>query len=261
MRATGVIFASMAVSLACASEPTGPGMPDGASDPDGPPGVDSGASSDTLPACSAPSVWNRADATLLGPDGNPVTMGTNAVVTVSASESCAAVTCPGRFDEMATRIALTAGDGRQWSLYLRYDLPAGLLQIGDRLDLTADATPARSSFEGLSQTIVLSREGRLVLFAAHLSRIGVSVPPLPGLDAAFGIQLSDDGPACQVESSCSSRSHAVRVTVGGNSATVAEGQTARIGWLSFTSGRFVRYVNTGGCDQPSSTAMAGHRAP
>jgi hypothetical protein len=259
MRATGVILGLVAASLACASEPTGSAMPDGSSD--GPPGVDSGASSDALPACPASLAPNRAAATLLGPDGKPVTMGTNAGVTVTASESCAAVTCPSSFDEMATRIALTAAGGGQWSLYLRYDLPAGLLQVGDRLDLTVDARPARNSFEGLSQTIVLSREGRLVLFAARLSRIGVSVPPLPELDAAFGIQLSDDGPTCHADSSCSYRSHAVRVTVGGDSAIVAGGQTARIGWLSFTSGHVVRYVNTGGCDQPSDTAMAGHRAP
>jgi hypothetical protein len=42
---------------------------------------------------------------------------------------------------------------------------------------------------------------------------------------------------------------------------LTERQTATIGWLSITNGKFTEWDDTGGCDGTSATVMAGFRSP
>jgi hypothetical protein len=221
-------------------------------------------------ACIAAGQGDVVQFAIVGSDGMPVAAPATATVSVTSIDSCAQVTCPavstvssGSISTAASRFTLTALGPLEWTLYLRDSaMPSDLIKVGDTLDLTI-AAGHNSTFyqQNLDQTMVLSRDGNLIFFAAGLARSFQLVTPK--LDA-FGIQISDAGVvSCQSGWSlpvCAARSHGAYVTVGGAAALLTEGQTSTIGWLSFTNASFTELDDTGGCDAMSATIMAGFRA-
>jgi len=116
-----------------------------------------------------------------------------------------------------------------------------------------------SGFPVYNQSLVLARGGDLIVFAAALGRRTLPVPDL----GSFGVTVSDDGAVCQRGgySYCIGRSHRARVTMGGDSATLAGGETSTIGWLTFTVGFFNEEIDESSfCDDKSSTRMAAFRS-
>jgi hypothetical protein len=223
------------------------------------------------PVCNPAGQGDVVEFLIVGSDAMPINAAATATVSVASIDSCAQVTCPtaytvssGRISAAANRFTLTASDAQQWTLYLRDSaMPPDLIKVGDTFDLTV-AAGRNSTFyaSNLDQTMVLSRDGNLILFAAGLARsFQLATPNL----AAFGIQVSDAGEAAclneVLSQPCTFRPHAAQVTVGVNSAFLTGGQTSTIGWLSFTNASFTELDDTGGCDAMSATVMAGFRSP
>jgi len=229
-----------------------------------------------LPACggSGGGTADVVELAIVDADGMAVISAVSASVRVTAVDSCSTVTCPSTpgfhasgytfadvpVSAMATRFMLTATDTRTWTVYLRNSaMPGDLVKVNGTFDMTVQGGIEQSSFyTSLNQTIVLAHGTDLALFASTLSRHGV--PPLPALDA-FGIGVTDAGARCEIppEISCTDYPHAVHVTVGTTSADVSVG-TAKVGWLSFTNGRFLEPTG-GSCDEKGRTLMAGFRTP
>jgi hypothetical protein len=230
-----------------------------------------GGSGSSVPSCTTTDWSVVADVDLFGADGTLVATSVTAAVTVASVDSCAVVACPSGTYPTATRIALTAGT-QSWTLYLTSAaLPSDLVKAGDAFDMTVVARTDTNYATSISQTVVLAHGTDLVLFGADLSTtvfplpavLYAQQPPLPD-SSAFGITFADLGTGCAL--SCSKRAHGVRVTVGTETATIVGRGTARVGWLSFSSGQFDEGVNTGMCDNPQSdgkpkTLMVGFRVP
>jgi hypothetical protein len=201
-----------------------------------------------------------------------------AAVTVTSIDSCATAGCPSEaipfptlgvvaagptIDGLATRYALTAADARTWTLYLRNDaMPVDFIKVDDAFDMTIQANVNTTFYSTLNQTVVLAHGSSLQVFASDQNTF--VIPPLPNL-AAFGVMVTDSGAICQetnsLPGSCLHRPHAATVSNGTDSASVASGMTARIGWLSFTNALFLELKDTGGCDGKGQTLTAGFRAP
>jgi len=151
----------------------------------------------------------------------------------------------------------------QWTLYLRITgMPADLIKVGDTFGLTVDALIERAQWGTSRQTVALTKGSDVVVFAATDHQIlGYLIPNL----APFQIDVSDGGAVCQDPSrgfgDCPYRSHAAVVTAGGETATVLDGHTARIGWLSFTNGGFGDGNPDAVCDGGVFLRMGGFRTP
>jgi hypothetical protein len=220
-----------------------------------------GGTGGTLPACEGSSATGSVVVAFMGSDGMLVAAPTTAAVTIASLESCGVVTCPPGAGDQANKIVLTAGQ-QQWALYLRNtSMPPATIKVGDTFDLTVDASVGHTPFAGwVNQTIVLARDGNLMLFAASLAKYaGLAVPQLE----AFGIAITDYGAVCEggdYALGCVGRTHAARVAVGGDAAFVPGRQVATAGWLSLTNGGFTEQTG-GSCDAPSFTRIAGFRLP
>ncbi|HVY41011.1 MAG TPA: hypothetical protein VHM31_23890 [Polyangia bacterium] len=222
------------------------------------------------PACIAAGKGDMVEFAIVGPDAMLASAPATATVSVSSIDSCAQVTCPkfslvssGMISAAASRFTLTAPGPQQWTVYLRDSvMPPDLIKVGDMFDLTVKAGRNSTFYSTIDQTLVLSRGGNLILFAAGLERSFALTTP--NLDD-FGIQISDGGAfTCQIETfgPCTDRPHAARVSVGNDSATLGGGQSSNVGWLSFTNASFTEVDDyPGGCDALSPTVMAGFRLP
>jgi hypothetical protein len=159
------------------------------------------------------------------------------------------------------KIVMTDGITR-WIFFARIpDLPSDLLRVGDQIDLHVTAlVVGLSTLPAINQTVVMSRNGQLILFASNLrSPTGGRMPRLDD----YGIALTDEGPICNYIvlppfSSCSFSDHRTRVASGGQSATLSPGETILVGNLSLSVSVFLTY-GTGiqDCDRFFPTEMAG----
>ena len=226
------------------------------------------------PVCVPISQGDVVEFAIVGSDGMPISAPTTAAVSVTSIDSCAQVTCPRigtvssglGISAAASRLTLTAPGPQQWTLYLRDSaMPSDFLKVGDMFDLTIAAGHNSTFYQmNVDQTVVLSRDGNLIFFAAGLDRSFQLATP--NLDA-FGIQISDAGAfSCPTSwdwlaAVCAVEAHAAHVAVGGDDATLGGGQTSKIGWLSFTNASFTKLGDKGGCDAMSPTIMAGFRTP
>ena len=196
-----------------------------------------GGTGGTPPACGGGGGPDVVELMVIGADGMPVAARVTATVTVTAIESCADVTCSSPTTTAASRIALAGAASQQWTLYLRNTaMPSDVIKVGDTFDLTIDASEDQTLYRSVDQTVVLSRYGHVIVFAATLSRFGG--PPLPNL-LPFQIAVSDEGATCESASlGCRQRPHALRVSVATYaSVAITGGRTGRIGPFSITNGR------------------------
>jgi hypothetical protein len=229
--------------------------------------VAGGGPGPSLPACvSGDGASDVVAFGIVGSDGKPIEADASGAVTVASVDSCSAGTCPsidlGVSLDQATRIGLTAGDGRSWTAYLRDTaMPSDYIKVGDPFDLTIAAAAETTFYRTFDQTMVLARDGKVIVFAASLQRFfGLSVPNL----RAFDMAVLDEGAYCQsfVSFGCLPRPHAARVSMATDASIVLyPGQTKAIGGLSITNGNFTENVDTGSCDAKSRTAIAGFKVP
>jgi hypothetical protein len=219
-------------------------------------------------ACIDPTPRDFVEVAITGADGAYLTTAVNAPVTVTSVASCTsttcALTCPAAYcpqvTTAATRITLEASTQERWTLYLRNTaMPADVIEVGDNLHLAVNAALDNSLFTAINQTVMLSRDGYVVAFAANIRQH--FDPPLPNFLAA-GLTIEDRGAVCELAGTCVARRHDARVTAGNESRYVANGTTITVGDYSFTNGGFTEYRSTlTGCsDAPKSEAlMAGFR--
>ena len=214
-----------------------------------------------LPACTGTGT-DGGGASILGPDGMPVTTPVTAAVTVASIDGCAAEPCPPPAAYQARKIVLASADQTQWTLSLYNSvMPPDLIQVGDAFDLTVNGGVDATFYPTVNQTVVLSRAGQLIAFGSSTNqfyRLG-----LPNL-AAFGVDIADGGAVCggpKDVTGCIPETHALVVTVDGSSATVMPGHASTIGWLSFAPGNTTVLADSGYCDAKSVTGMAGFRLP
>jgi hypothetical protein len=138
-------------------------------------------------------------------------------------------------------------------------MPTNLLTVGDAFNMTVDASLSPGFFPALKQTVVLARGSDLVVFAASLDKFFSA--PLPSL-SGWGITLTDLGAQCETPGfGCLLRPHSLKVTVATEDVVLSGGQSQPVGWLSFTNGTFNENADTGSCDSPFRTRLAGFRSP
>jgi len=154
--------------------------------------------------------------------------------------------------------------GRRWTWSPDIpDLPPRQLNIGDRFDLTVDAhAPPSSPADVTCQTVVLARSGTLVAFNSERQTPACS--SLPALDA-WGLSIVNAGPVCEHPSTAVRCDgfyfFGVQVSSGGESTSVASGQTVSIDGLSLALREFSGPTDYG-CDGAVATAsLAGFRVP
>jgi hypothetical protein len=212
----------------------------------------------SLPACGERST-TAASVAILESDGTLVATSVTEAVSVTAIETCPSDTCTAPAGSYRMSLAGAAPALRELIL-TNTAMPSDVVGVGDELDLTIEAAVDQTLYRTVDQTIVLSRDGDAILFAAKLQRFGS--PPLPNL-LPFGIAVSDAGPNCESTSTaCGQRSHALRVSVATDAALVlGAGHTGTIGGVSITNGGLNEFVDAGGCDTKSTTLFAGFRLP
>ena len=222
-------------------------------------GTGEGATGGTggLPACGERPT-TTATVAILESNGTLVAAPVTEAVSVATIETCPSDTCtapPGSY-----QIFLAGVAAERELILTNTAMPSDVIKVGDELDLTIEAAVDQTLYRTVDQTIVLSRDGDAILFAAKLQRFGS--PPLPNL-LPFGIAVSDAGPNCEsVSTACGQRSHALRVSVVTDAALVlGAGQTGTIGGVSITNGGLNEFVDAGGCDTKSTTLFAGFRLP
>jgi hypothetical protein len=277
MRSLVVVAPVLALALACGERALTPDGGAGAAGAAGTTG-DAGApgtgtagtgGSGGLPLCNLSGQGDVVEFAIVGSDGNAVSAPASAAVTVAAVETCAVGACSSptntatRISDSAQRIFLTAVGPQAWTLYLRDSaMPLDFLKVGDTFDMTVDAGVDSTFYQSVNQTMVLARNGQVIVFAAGLDRFGQ--PPLPDLQR-FGFAFTDAGAYCQNSPSsigCVDRPHTARVAAGTDAfILVGGGQTQAIGGLSITVGWFSEEFDPGSCDAKSSTVMAGFRLP
>ena len=233
-----------------------------------------GGTGGTNPACGgAGGTRDYVEVAMVGSDGKLLTSDVQAAVTVASIDSCTTVTCPSFpvidrgfiVSTAATRIGLTGPDPQRWMLYLRNgNMPADFIKVGDRYDLTVDAHVAESPPPAgyATQTVVLARGTDLALFASNTTGLNV----LGGAAAlsAFGIGVALGDTTCTTpetaQDRCRYSDRDMVATVAGESASVSNGRSGRVGWLSFTNGG-VTQLSGSFCDTSSFAALAGYRVP
>jgi hypothetical protein len=192
-------------------------------------------------------------------DGTLIAASVTEAVRVADIETCPSDTCtgpPGSYRILLAGVAPTQRD----LILTNTAMPSDIIEVGDELDVTIEAAVDQTLYRTVDQTVVLSRDGQAIVFAAKLQRFGS--PPLPDL-LPFGIAVSDAGASCESTSTaCGQRSHALRVSVATDaSVLLAAGQTGAIGGFSVTNGSLNESVDSGGCDAKSTTLIAGFRLP
>jgi hypothetical protein len=211
-----------------------------------------------LPDCSGRTSFNRAVAVTTS-NGAKVQTSVSSAVTVAMVSSCQGSACADLQADLVHRYELTgAKPEQQWSVSVVLpETPADLIAVGDQLDLTIDVSRApyiRDDF-----TLVLSREGKLVVFASNLNHTGM--PPSLNLDA-YGISVSGAGTTCQNRPipavPCTLRGHDAMATVGSHMAVFSPGDTIELEGVSLLLGACDE-LSGGSCDTPSRTVVSGFR--
>ena len=222
------------------------------------------------PGCSWPRL-NHAEGCVLE-DGKIVETPVVATVTVLAVDDIAPGACVfqgSNFDrgggstagaELGKRLVLEAFDGKIRILNFRGpELPSNLVREGETLNLSLQIPSNSSSFFGPSQAFALTRDERVVLFAATLNVLASGSPRVPNFgvdDVRFGA----DGPLCVDTPSglgCQTVQHRLRITVGADTVSTIPFQSGRLGALTYAVDGF--YISSGGfCDAPSITQVAGY---
>jgi hypothetical protein len=228
-----------------------------------------------LPGCYAGGEAGHAadyvEVAIVGADEMAVVSPMTAAVTVTAIDSCGAVTCPSSIPNTgntaitpnATRIGLRAADATTWTLYLRNTaMPSSLIKVGDSFDMTVQASVDMTFYRSVDQTVVLAHGSNLVMFASI--RSSFNGPPPPQLDA-FGITVTNEGASCVTSPNappgfCVGLGYAARVTVGADAATFYS-RTRQIGWLTFTIGEFSGPGPNCTGDSKSRALTGGFRTP
>ena len=225
-------------------------------------GIGGGAVGGTggLTACGGPGAppGDKVAVAIWGADQVPVATSVSASVTVTAIAGCPQNTSADIFGAQITLSEPTSV--RTWKLLLTDTaMPSDVFKVGDKLDLTVDAAytfDQTLTSATLDQTIVLSRDGQVIFFAANLQQVGS--PPLPNL-LSFGIAVSDAGVTCPAPAiACGQSLHALRVSIATDASVVLDsGQTGQIGGLTITNGGSSE--SPSGCDARSYTVIAGFR--
>ena len=140
-----------------------------------------------------------------------------------------------------TRIVLSEAGGRRWTLGANYPgLPADIVDVGEALDLFF------TDHDGVSATTILSRAGTAIIFDVTWA----------GDLASYGIDVHESSAAGRCARNPCFDAVGATVTYGGETASVAPGQTVVIGKLSFSHGRFNE--KPGDCTEPyPPESMAG----
>lgn len=231
-----------------------------------------------LPSCSAtmlPTAGSpttlQAGGLLLDSTGAEVTSGAaKETVKVISIDTCATVTCQCAIPECfrniavadATRIVLGGpGAGQQRTLLAVIPgMPLDLVKAGETLELSVDSFTSAFGSPGGSQ-IILSRDGKLVLFTSDRSLLsGARLLPLPDL-FAFGGKFNDLGPECIHGDICPQTRQLVQVSRGNDVAMVRVGQIVEVGDLYVSAARLDNESTSGGCDFPAQVDLAGFVSP
>jgi hypothetical protein len=206
---------------------------------------------------------------VLASDGALVTTPVVGTMIVAAVEEVPAGACRFTgFDitsigngDVATRLALDAGDGTRRTLVIRLPgLTAALFQVGETIDLSLDALVGTAAFSQIfNQTIAVTRGGKPVFVASTLHRgAALSLPDW----TALGIDFVDEGAACVHATLpiCTFYEHSLRISYAGTSKSMQVGQTGTLSNLNFA----VEHANvlvSPNCDAPSFTQIGGFWSP
>jgi hypothetical protein len=246
-------------------------------------GTDGGANptdAATVPACD-PSNGIPIEATgyVRDGDGNLISTSVDTpVIVISFNE--AQITPPLASAGIAGRrvvVESVVEPVTRWALELLIPgLPANQLTRGDILRMVVTANPAGAfAPHTISQTLVLTRDGAIVLFTSNMWDGATSIPAaaevpstltfdlLPDL-GRWGLDLRDAGPSCVVHMPvdvCPQLRRAVTATWAGQSDRALGGATLALGSLSLSVGRLDQFLSDGACDAFSNTRLAGFVAP
>lgn len=153
------------------------------------------------------------------------------------------------------RVMLRTSTGQQWTVYLVGADPASLPN-GDSLEMVVAASADPTGW--VSQTLVLTRSSRLVLFAAAMNAVpgGALVPSIPSANFTM---FNDDGVACMdgIEVPCARRRHRAQLVFENDSGFINPGETLILGHLTAQLAMFDQTVDNGACDQPTTTVVLG----
>jgi len=202
--------------------------------------------------------------------GKPVDRSFAARVNVIRVDDCSSG-CPSSVRVDARRIvfedptqdAVDAGPGGQrWSFYVLLEgLPRDLIEVGAAYDLTLSAMRDAIPFGGgaLSQTVVLAREGSLVL---ALITETARFPRPPDL-SAFGLSFSKQASTCE---SPSFGLHGIRhlslaVSLDGERVLVKRGESTELGPLTIHVAANDSAVNQRFSDAPEKLWFGMYRRP
>jgi hypothetical protein len=179
------------------------------------------------------------------------------VVSVDAesTEVCGAVTAGP-----AQRLLLRAADDREWSVVVSIaGLPDTFVEAGAELELSLTAAADSVFYTTLDQTLTLADGDGLLLFASHREKFGT--PPLPEL-GAFDLSFESTDSVCATSffGPCEIRAHAVRVSSGGETATIATGSSDTVGGFVVAAHAVSESLGPG-CDAKSVVRIAGFREP
>jgi hypothetical protein len=147
--------------------------------------------------------------------------------------------------EPMNRIVLQIPDRSPVTVYLQIpNLPAGRFTAGASVDVDVDGRGAQF-FQRSSQQIILSRAGKVLAFAAATGgdTAGLRVPVTLTLGGEY---------VCQ-PAPCAFTRRSMGVSAGGSEAVLLPGQTAQLGTMSVTFGRFESFITDGRCD-PSAVS-------
>lgn len=226
----------------------------------------------SVPSCArSPQVDVRA--CVLAADGKLVTTGVDTMVTVTRVDDAMTVCDPIREGTNAVafrRFAVESPGGTKWTVLVRIpDLPAAQVSAGQTLQMTIMASGVQGlGYTVVSQTVVFSRQGNLVLFASDQERGATfaggpwKIPTtkyeaLPNL-SSWGLALSDGAAVCySYIINCLDVTHRADVTWGGTARSVAVGETAQIGSLSFSLAEFEQTLSNGACEGGGDIRLGG----
>jgi hypothetical protein len=158
------------------------------------------------------------------------------------------------------RLLLRAADDREWTVVVSIaGLPDPFVEAGAELELSLTAAADTVFYTTLDQTLTLADGDGLLLFQSHREKFGT--PPLPEL-GAFDLSFENTDSVCATGSfgPCQIREHAVRVSSGGETATIAAGSADIVGEFVVAAADVNEWLGLG-CDGKSVVRIAGFRAP
>lgn len=226
----------------------------------------------SVPSCAG-GAPKDVRACVLGADGKLVTAGLDATVTVTSVDDAMTVCDPVREGTNSVafrRFAVESVGGMKWTVLVRIpDLPAAQVSDGQTLQMTVMASAAGGpGYTVVSQTVVFSRQGNLVLFASDQERGATyaggpwKIPTtkyeaLPDL-SPWGLTLSDGAAVCySYIINCLDVTHRADVNWGSTSQSVGVGETVQIGSLSFSLAEFEQTLSNGACEGGGDIRLGG----